>query len=139
MGVTPVAGGRRWRMTVGAESTGEIRRLRTRIWRPESGDGACQEKEKNDPCFSVASPDSLIHAFTPPGLDFFPGHRQPPFNEITLISSSNEPPIGERTRDQSPSVAGSSNSLSAVLSFDNVILISPPPFLNFLRKYCTTI
>jgi hypothetical protein len=87
----------------------------------------------------MARPDTVIHASTPPGYDFFPTHRSPPFNKITLISSSNEPSIGERTRDRNPPIAGSSDVLSAVLSFDNVILISPPPFRGFLREYYTTI
>jgi hypothetical protein len=85
-----------------------------------------QEKENGDSGFSMANPDTVIHASTPPGYDFFPAHRPPLFNEITLISSSNEPLIEARTRDRNPTVAGSSNSFFAGVSFDNVTFISPP-------------
>jgi hypothetical protein len=97
-----------------------------------------QKTEQHGPNFVIANPDTMPHACTPEQI-FFLLHRPPPFNEITLISSSNEPPIGERTRNRSPSVAGSSSSLFAGVSFDNVTIISPPPFLNFLRENYTTI
>jgi hypothetical protein len=94
----------------------------------------------------MARLDTLIHASIPPGYDYFPGHRQPPFNEITLISSSNESPIEGKTRGRSPSVAGSSSSFFAVTSFDNVILLAPPlsrcfrerttQQLDKTKKYC---
>jgi hypothetical protein len=98
--------------------------LGIRARRPESKGGAHEEKEKDESRFSMASPVTVIHVSTPPVYDFFPGHRQPPFNEITLISSSKEPPIGEKTRDSSPSVARRLNPLFAGVNFDNVTFIS---------------
>jgi hypothetical protein len=118
-------------MTPGASPIHVKILLGTRIRRPQCERGACQEKENGDACFSVAHPDTVVHASTPPACDFFPGHRQPPFNEITLVSSSNEPPIGERTPNRSLSVAGPSNSLFAGLYFNNVTLISPLPSVVF--------
>ena len=114
-------------MTRGASPIHVILRLSNCIRRPEGQSGAREEKKKDKACFSITSSVTVLHASTPPDCDFFPAHRLPPFNEIPLISSSNEPLIEVRTRDRCPSGAGSSNSLFTVMNFDNAILISLPP------------
>jgi|GEM_PF-6186988 len=114
-------------MTSGASPIHVIIRPGICIRRPQCECGACKEKEKNKARFSITSSVTVIHASTPPSLDFSPAHRSPPFLEITLISSLRKPRIGERTRDRSPSGAGPSNSLFAGMNFDNATLISLPP------------
>jgi hypothetical protein len=64
-------------MTPGAASCGVITGFGTRVRRPEGNGGEHKEKEKDDACFSMTSPDTVlvVHASTPPGYDFFPAHR----------------------------------------------------------------
>jgi hypothetical protein len=110
--------------------------LGTRIRRPQRERGACQEKEKDDTCFSMADPGAIVHAPTPPDKIFFPIHRQPPFSQAKFASSSNEPYIEVRIRDRNPSVTESSDSLFEIMNFDNVILIAPP-FSRVFRENTT--
>jgi hypothetical protein len=87
----------------------EITGLRTRVRRPERNGGAHNEKEKGESCFSMASPDTVLHASTPHGHDFFLTHRPPPFMKITLnffleetVQRRNDPrpkPIGCRVME----------------------------------------
>jgi hypothetical protein len=125
MFVTPIAGGWSCPMTPGASPRGVITGLRIRVRRPERERGACKEKEKSDFCFSMARPDTVIHASTPPGYDFFPGHRLPPFFQIRFFSFLNEPPVKGRIHGRDLSAAGSSYSHFAGNIFDNVIFIAP--------------
>jgi len=96
MVVTSVASGWGSGMAAGASPAGVITGLCTRIRRPEGKCGACQKKEQDNPCLSIADRVSVLHAVTSPANDFFPVHRLPPFNEFTLISSFNEPPNEEK-------------------------------------------
>jgi hypothetical protein len=121
-------------MAVCASPACEIRGLRTRIRRPQCERGACKEKKNDKTCFSITSPDPVFHASTPPGYDFFPAHRLPPFNEFTLISSSNELPIEGKTLGRLSSVAGSLNSTFTGMNFDNVTLNPFPPPFDFRGK-----
>jgi hypothetical protein len=56
-----------------------------------------KEKEKDDACFSMTRPDTVIHVSPCLGNDIFPAHRSPPFNEIALIF-----PRGNRTSEKGP-------------------------------------
>jgi hypothetical protein len=104
------------------------------IGRPDRKGSDHQKTEQHRPISAITNPDTVIHASTPPGYDFFPGHRPPPIFQTKILSFLNEPLVNGRTQGGTPSAAESSYFNFAGMNFDNVILIAPLLFRDFPRK-----